>query len=144
MPRFFTLPEAERVLPEVERFLRRLIQLKQEYEMVDSELGGLVQRVTLIGGMIAPRAKMAELRARKDTIARGLKSTIEGIQEIGCQLKDVDIGLVDFPTIYRDKEVYLCWKLGEPGIGFWHHVEDGYRGRRPIDSEFRANHRGGS
>lgn len=144
MPRFFTLPEAERVLPEIERLLRRLIQLKQEYQTVDGELGGLVQRVTLAGGMIAPRAKISELRARKDAIARGLTSAAEGIQQIGCQLKDIDIGLVDFPTIYRDKEVYLCWKLGESGIGFWHQVEDGYRGRRPIDSEFRANHRGES
>ena len=142
MQRFFTLSEAERLLPEVERLLRRLIQFKREYETIDDELNELAQRITLTGGMIPPRERIAELRGRKDASARGLKATVESIQEIGCELKDLDTGLVDFPTLYRDEEVYLCWKLGESGIGFWHRVQDGYRGRRPIDNDFRANHRG--
>ncbi len=92
--------------------------------------------------MVPPRERIADLRARKDAAARKLKvDSSRRIKEIGCQLKDIDTGLIDFPTLYRDKEVYLCWKLGESGIGFWHHVEDGFRGRRPIDSEFLANHR---
>jgi hypothetical protein len=140
--RFFTLSEAERLLPDVERLLRRLIQLKQEYEACEAELGRFTQRITLTGGMIPPRKQIADLRGRKDASTRALKSTVESIQEIGCHLKDIDTGLVDFPSLYKDQEVYLCWKLGESGIGFWHRVEDGYRGRRPIDSEFRANHRG--
>ena len=142
MQRFFTVSEAERVLPEVERLLRRLIQFKREYETIDGELDGLAQQITLMGGMIAPRERMSELRGRKDASVRGLKATVESIQEIGCELKDIDTGLVDFPTLYRNEEVYLCWKLGESGIGFWHRVQDGYRGRRPIDNDFRANHRG--
>lgn len=129
-------------MPEVERLVRNLIQLKQDYETADAELSQMIQRVTLIGGMIPPRKRIAELRGRKDACARGLKSNLEKIQEIGCQLKDIEIGLIDFPTLYKEREVYLCWKLGESGIRFWHHVEDGYRGRRPIDHEFRANHHG--
>ena len=142
VPRFFTLQEAQKLLPEVERLLRGVIQFKREYEAADSELGGISQRIALTGGMLPPRERVAQLRARKDAAARGLKSSVEKIQEIGCQLKDVDMGLIDFPTLYKDTEVYLCWKLGESGIGFWHHVEDGYRGRRPIDSDFLANHHG--
>ena len=142
MQRFFTLSDAERLLPKVERLLRRLIQFKREYETIDGELDHLAQRITLMGGMIAPRERMSQLRGRKDASARGLKATVESIQEIGCELKDLDTGLVDFPTLYRDEEVYLCWKLGESGIGFWHRVQDGYRGRRPIDNDFRTNHRG--
>jgi hypothetical protein len=57
-------------------------------------------------------------------------------------VKDLDIGLVDFPTTFNGVEVYLCWKLGEPGIEFWHGVEEGFRGRKPIDREFLENHRG--
>jgi hypothetical protein len=136
--------EAEGFLPEVERLLRALIQLKSDYEQNDAELTQINQRIALIGGMVAPRERVAQLRARKDTAARGLKSTLEKIQDIGCQLKDIEMGLIDFPTLYRDREVYLCWKLGESGIGFWHHVEDGFRGRRPIDGDFLANHRGES
>jgi hypothetical protein len=142
VPRFFNLLEAEGLLPEVEKHLRQLIQLKREYESSDVELNRINQRVALIGGMIPPRQEIMQLRGRKDAAARSLKSTMERIQEIGCQLKDIDTGLIDFPTLYKGQEVYLCWKLGESGIGFWHHVEDGYRGRRPIDSEFLSNHHG--
>ena len=142
MPHFFTLRQAEQLLPQVESLLRSLIELKDEYESTEGELGRIAQRIALAGGMVPPRERIADLRARKDTAARTLKSEFECFQEIGCQLKDISTGLVDFPTLYREKEVYLCWKLGESGIGFWHEVEDGYAGRRPIDSEFRANHRG--
>lgn len=142
MPRFFNLLEAEKLIPEVERLLRSLIRSKQEYEEAERELALIKHRIALTGGMIAPRDLIASLRARKDAAARALKSTLEQIQEMGCQLKDIETGLIDFPTLYREKEVYLCWKLGESGIGYWHHVEDGFRGRRPIDSDFLANHRG--
>ncbi len=144
MPRFFNLIEAERLLPEIEGLLRSLIQLKEEYGRTDRELNRLLQRVSMAGGMIPPREKIAQLRARKDAAARGLQSSFEKIQETGCQLKDIDSGLVDFPTLYRGQEVYLCWKLGESNIAFWHRVDDGFRGRQPIDSEFLANHRGDS
>jgi hypothetical protein len=142
--RYFNLLEAEGLLPQVERLLRGLIRSKQEYEEVDADLSQIKQRIALLGGTVPPHDRTLQLRQRKDAAARALKSTLEQIQEIGCELKDVDTGLIDFPTLYRDREVYLCWKLGESGIGYWHHVEDGFRGRRPIDSDFLANHRGGS
>ena len=142
MPRFFTLLEAEGLLPEVERLLRGLIHVKADYEQHDAELSQINQRIALIGGMVAPRERIVQLRSRKDAAARALKGTLEKIQEIGCQLKDIEVGLIDFPTLYRDREVYLCWKLGESSIAYWHQVEDGFRGRRPIDSDFLANHRG--
>ncbi len=142
MARFFTLLEAERLLPEIERLLRTLIDLKRQYETAEGELSQVAQRIALAGGMLAPRERIAQLRSRKDDAARSIKSALEKFEETGCQLKDLDIGLVDFPTLYRGKEVYLCWKLGESGIAFWHPVEDGYRGRRAIDNDFLANHRG--
>jgi len=142
VPHFFTLLEAESLLPEVERLLRALIQHKNDYSQTDTRLTALLQRIAYAGGTVPPREEIAELRNHKDAFARALKSTVEQLQETGCQLKDIDTGLVDFPTLYRDREVFLCWKLGEQGIGFWHHVEDGFRGRRPIDSDFLANHRG--
>jgi hypothetical protein len=142
VPRFFNLLEAERLLPEIERQLRSLLALKQEYDESDSALTGIRQRIALAGGMVPPRDEVALLCKRKETAARGLQSAVESIQQTGCQIKDLKMGLVDFPTLYREKEVYLCWKLGEAGIGFWHHMEDGFRGRRPIDSEFLKNHCG--
>ena len=142
VPRFFTLLEAEKLLPRVEGLLETLIEVKRDYESAESELAHISQRIAIIGGMSVSREHVQEIRSRKDRCARNMQTTMESFQEIGCQLKDIDTGLIDFPTLYRDREVYLCWKLGESGIGFWHHVEDGFRGRRAIDSEFLANHRG--
>ena len=144
VPRFFTLLEAEGLLPEVERLVRSLKDQKQSYEQAETELTNVSHRIALLGGMIPPQERILRLRARKEASARGLKAAVENIQQLGCQLKDVEMGLVDFPTLYRDEEVYLCWKVGEAGIGFWHHIDDGYRGRQPIDSDFLAHHRGES
>jgi hypothetical protein len=143
MPRLFNLLEAESLLPEVGGLLRSLIELKDDYERSENELNGILREITLTGGMLPPRDRIGRLRKRKDAAARGLQSSLKKLETIGCLVKDIDVGLVDFPTLYRDKEVYLCWKLGESGITFWHAVEDGFRGRRPIDDEFLANHRGG-
>ncbi|HEY7209599.1 MAG TPA: DUF2203 domain-containing protein [Bryobacteraceae bacterium] len=144
MPRFFHLLEAERLLPEVEGILRSLIGLKEDLDRTGGELDVLMTRIAVAGGMLPPRERIGKLRERKEAIARGLRTCLQKLEETGCLLKDADTGLIDFPTLYRGREVYLCWKLGESGIQFWHQVEDGYRGRRPIDSEFLANHSGDS
>ncbi len=136
VPRFFTLPQAEGLLPEVERLLRDLIRYKDDYTEADAQLTAVLHRVAMAGGMIPPRDEIARLRSLRDSCGRSLKSTFERFQETGCQLKDIDTGLVDFPTLYRDQEVYLCWKLGESGIGFWHAMEDGFRGRKPSTASF--------
>ncbi len=144
MPRFFNLLEAERFLPEVEGLLRSLLQLKEDYQRTETELHRFLQRISITGGMIPPRDKISQLRNRKDAAARGLGTSLKKLEEIGCLLKDIETGLVDFPTLYRGKEVYLCWKLGEANIAYWHQIEAGFPGRQPIDGEFLAQHRGES
>ena len=67
---------------------------------------------------------------------------VDGVDELGAQVKDLDIGLIDFLTRYHGREVCLCWKLGEHGIRFWHSQEEGFKGRKPIDAEFLENHHG--
>jgi hypothetical protein len=73
---------------------------------------------------------------------RSLENSLQAIAELGVQVKDLDTGLVDFPTLYRGGEALLCWRLGEAGIGYWHGVEDGFQGRKRIDAEFLDRHRG--
>jgi hypothetical protein len=140
--RYFNLLEAEALLPKVQRLLQELRDYKLSYEASDGELSQIAQRVALAGGMVPPRDRVLELRTQKEAAARGVKHSLEEFEQVGCLLKDLETGLVDFPTLYRDREVYLCWKTGEPGITFWHLVEDGFRGRKPIDSDFLSNHRG--
>jgi hypothetical protein len=142
MSKRFTLEEAESLLPEIEDGVRQAISLKSEFEQAESALQSINQRVIMLGGVLVDRQAVYQHKQRRDHSAEGLKAAIQKIQESGCVLKDLDIGLVDFPTLFRGEEVYLCWKLGEPGIGFWHGTEEGFAGRKAIDQEFREQHRG--
>ncbi len=83
-----------------------------------------------MGGVRMDRAQSLEQKNRREAAAGALKQSIEKIQEFGCLVKDLDIGLIDFPTLFQGQEVYLCWKLGEDGIRFWHGVHEGFRGRK--------------
>ena len=142
MARRFTLEEAESLLPEIEDNLREAISLKSELELSEGELQSINQRIMMLGGMLIDRDKIQRYKQQRDRSSEGLKTAIEKIQEFGCVIKDLDIGLVDFTTLFRGEEVYLCWKLGESGINFWHGTNEGFAGRKPIDEEFRALHRG--
>ena len=142
MARHFTLDEAEALLPEVERSIRRAVDLKAEYSEAEQQIGAVARRIAMSGGALVNRQEMVELKARRDIDAARLKEAIEEIEQYGCLVKDLDTGLVDFPTLLRGETVLLCWKLGEPAIRFWHGAEEGFRGRKPIDREFLDNHKG--
>ena len=92
--------------------------------------------------MSVDRERAIESRAKRDAAAARLRDAVERVHEFGCLVKDLDIGLIDFPTLFRGEEVYLCWKLGEPGIAFWHGVDEGFPGRKAIDRDFLDHHEG--
>jgi hypothetical protein len=142
MPKRFTLAQAQSMIPEVDRLLREALAAKSEYDEVERSIQSFSERVMLMGGTAVNRDDVLDRRSRRDTTAARLRSAIEKVQEIGCVIKDLDIGLVDFPTLFRGVEVYLCWKLGETDIAFWHGMDEGFRGRKAIDQDFRDNHRG--
>ena len=142
MSKRFTLETAEGLLPEIEKRLRGAIAFKAAFDEAQGELHAIGQRVMMLGGVLVDREKVNQNKLRRDQYAEKLKTTIENIQELGCIIKDLDIGLVDFPTLFRGEEVYLCWKLGEPGIEFWHGTQEGFAGRKRIDDAFRESHRG--
>jgi hypothetical protein len=144
VPRYFTLAEAQSLVPQVEKQVRRAVSLKAALEEAQSEIEGESERVRLTGGALVDRNKLRDTIARRDAAAIQLRDTLTALQERGCLVKDLDLGLLDFPTRLRGEEVYLCWKLGEPAIAFWHGVDDGYRGRKPIDQDFLDHHRGES
>jgi hypothetical protein len=143
MPRYFSHEQATRLLPEVERLLRLAIHARMVYEEADQAITALQQRVQSMGGIVVDISKARLLQESREEGAKHLREAIESITELGVQVKDLDIGLVDFPTTYHGEQVLLCWRLGETRIGHWHGVEEGVRGRKPIDSEFLQNHGGG-
>jgi hypothetical protein len=142
MPRFFTRSDAELLLPRVKQSLEVAMALKMELQKAEQSLQGAVQRITLAGGSLMDPEKMSLMRRRRDWSARQLRTALEQIQETGCQVKDLDVGLLDFPTRYRGAEVLLCWRFGEDRIDFWHGLEEGFGGRKPIDQDFLAHHHG--
>jgi len=142
MPRYFTLQESERLLPEVERALREALLQKSEYEKADKELDAFTERIRMSGGAVVNRGQHLATRARRDASTGALREVFERIEQIGVLVKDLDIGLIDFLTLYQGREVCLCWKLGEERIRFWHGTDEGFAGRKPIDDDFLENHRG--
>ena len=122
--------------------MRDAMLFKTEYQEAETAWQGFQRRVMIQGGTLVDRAQVLEHKTRREASVNQLKSALEKIQEFGCLVKDLDLGLIDFPTLLHGEEVYLCWKLGESGIDFWHGVHEGFRGRKPIDREFLEHHEG--
>lgn len=142
MGRRFTVREAESLLPRLGELLREAIVLKTAYDEAEQAFNALTRKIVSLGGVTLDRARAVEIRLNRDRAAAQLKQTLERIQETGCAVKDLETGLLDFPTLYRGREVYLCWKLGEPAIRYWHGTDEGFAGRKPIDGDFLAGHQG--
>ena len=142
MAKRFTLVEAQSLIPEVESLLRQALDAKGGYQDAEQVIHRFSEHVMMMGGVMVDRERALESRARRDEAASRLRNRIEAVLETGCLVKDLEIGLVDFPTLLRGVEVYLCWKLGESGITFWHGVDEGFRGRKPIDQDFLDHHQG--
>ena len=142
MPKFFTLQQAEKILPDVSSAIREAISRKAQYEHIESEWQSFSQRMAILGGVHVDRARVLERKNARQESAAALKRALDRVQEFGCLVKDLDTGLIDFPTLFQGEEVYLCWKLGEEGIQFWHGLNEGFRGRKPIDAGFLEHHRG--
>ena len=142
MSKRFTLAEAENLIPSVDRVLRKAIDLKSSYAEAAEEMESFSRRIQMMGGLVVNREQAIEARERRDRTSTKLREAIEEVEEFGCVLKDLDVGLIDFPTLFRGREVYLCWKLGEASIGFWHGTDEGFAGRKAIDQDFRDHHRG--
>ena len=142
MPKRFTLAEAESLIPSVDRLLRKAIELKSTYSGAERRVESYQKRILLMGGIVVDRKQVLEVREQRDEAAAALRTVFEEVKDLGCLVKDLDIGLVDFPTLFQGREVYLCWKLGEPSIAFWHGVDEGFAGRKAIDEDFREHHHG--
>lgn len=131
--RTFTLDEAQTLLPILESLLKQAIHGKKLIEEVDTELQETAQRVFLNGGTLVDVVYLARRKAERERAIQRIKDSMAEIDAIGVQVKDLDVGLLDFPCKVEDEVVLLCWKLGEPKIGFYHGMTDGFAGRKPID-----------
>jgi hypothetical protein len=131
--KYFKREEAEELLPVIEFQLEEARSQKREAEHLNEELTQATARVMMLGGSVPPLGKLAKVKAERDQRVAHLQEAVTRIQETGCVVKDLEMGLVDFPSFRNGEEIYLCWKLGEERIEWWHGLEEGYAGRKRLD-----------
>lgn len=134
--RTFSLDEANMLLPVLESLLRTAIEANQRLQETQRELQEIRQHVFLSGGGLVSVSAMLALQKRGENASQRRQDALAEIDSMGVQIKDLEAGLLDFPCQVEDHIVLLCWKLGESNIGYWHTLEDGFKGRRPIDATF--------
>jgi hypothetical protein len=142
MARRFTLWEAERMLPQVREWMREAVVMKSQFDEAEQAVQSLASRITMMGGIVVDRERASEDRAKREVSGQALRTLLENFEQSGVLVKDLEKGLADFPTQFRGEEVYLCWKLDEEAIRFWHGTHEGFAGRKAIDQDFLDHHEG--
>lgn len=139
--RTFTLDEAQSLLPVLESLLRTAIASKKVVEEVEAEQHALNHRIFLNGGTFLDVVPLARRKAERIKAEQRVKDAIAEIDSIGVQVKDLDMGLLDFPCEVDGQTILLCWKLGEKSITHWHGTEEGFAGRKPVDERISRSRR---
>jgi len=118
--KLFSLREAERLRAQLEPVLIEAIELRRKLEELDEKLGKLAERIQRTGGMMVAYEDAAKLRIERNSTEESIREALEKIHSTGCIVKDLEVGLLDFPARIAGEDVYLCWKLGEDRIRFYH------------------------
>jgi hypothetical protein len=139
--RTFTLDEAQVLVPVLESLLRTAIAGKKLMEEVEAEMQALAHRIFLNGGTHVDVVPLARRKAERAKAEQRAKDALAEIDSIGVQVKDLEIGLLDFPCEVEGRTVLLCWKMGEQSIMHWHTPEEGFAGRKVIDERIARSKR---
>ena len=126
MTRYFTLQQAQDTLTKIRPLMDEIQSIRQEILARRPDVWPVVERAAGNGGSQAASKLVREFER--------LDALVHQVQDTGVLFKDINLGLLDFPALRNGREVYLCWKHGEEAIEFWHEIETGYAGRRPIAS----------
>jgi hypothetical protein len=129
--RLFTADQANAALPELRPLVERLVDHRADLLVATARLAELSAGVAGNGGRIDPaqRSAFAEAAAAAE---EGIRATAEALARAGVVVKDLDAGLIDFPAERDGRPVFLCWRLGEDEVRFWHGLEEGFAGRKPL------------
>lgn len=130
MPRYFTIEEARASLPAIREEIKQIQTHKRRLD----QLQLLAADAGATTGGNGYRSSPASTHAHIDVeeLAEQINAALKRIAETGCLVKDIDAGLLDWPWLREGREVYLCWRLDEADIQYWHEIADGFAGRRPL------------
>tara|TARA_Y100000310_G_scaffold139404_1_gene138691 strand:+ start:816 stop:1250 length:435 start_codon:yes stop_codon:yes gene_type:complete len=124
--KYFTIEEAERLLPVIERNLRRAIKLNKALDLLSSI------EIEVYDDDYENLRKVTKANKQFHKLSYEFYLDIEKLEDMGCIVKDYEMGIVDFYHRLQDKDIFLCWKVGEKSIRFWHDIDAGFMGRKPI------------
>jgi hypothetical protein len=127
----FTPDEANALLVQVRPLAERMVDRARELARAEAQRAQLLARIAGDGGDLPP-SELAEATQAAEAAESQLARSVEALQALGVQVKDVRIGLVDFPSLRDGEEVLLCWRVGEDDVAFWHGLDEGYAGRKPL------------
>lgn len=132
-PRLFTVDQANALIPFLEKALSELAAFRTDMRALRKDIEVLSLIAASAGATENPdTAELREKRRRYRTAAAELEKINSAIEEAGCLVKHPDEGLVDFFHLLNGRLVFLCWKVGEKAVGYWHPLSGGYAGRRPL------------
>jgi hypothetical protein len=129
--RYFTAEEANEALATLRPLAEKLVAHRRAHQEAQGARAELTGRIAGNGGAVDVR-QLGELEEEMNREAAALARCVARIQELGVLVKDLDRGLVDFPALRGDEEVLLCWQVGESEVAYWHGLEEGFAGRRPL------------
>ena len=127
----FTLEQAEALLPQVRDEVLAMQALKAEIDELRVDLSHVVQK-SAGNGHVSDEEAIGEKRRRAETRVAELNERLERLNAWGVELKGIDEGLIDFPSEREGRTVYLCWRLGEERIEWWHELDMGFAGRQAL------------
>ena len=130
--RYFAPDEVERLIPQLTECIRRVMTAQTAAREAQEWLDAEQQRITTSGGGVLDQAAWRQRRDRVESSTRELRQGIEEIQGLGGVIKDLGLGLVDFPHLRDGRVVNLCWRYGERRITHWHGLDEGYTARKPL------------
>jgi len=133
--RTFTLDQAQALVPVLGSLLKTAIDGKNAAERIEQEFKAVSSRVFLNGGTLLDVVQLAARKRERERLIQKIKDALAEIEATGVLVKDLEIGLLDFPCQVEDQTILLCWKLGEKTIAHWHGTDEGYRFRKPIDEK---------
>ncbi|CAN5271290.1 DUF2203 domain-containing protein [soil metagenome] len=127
-PHLFSHEEASALIPVLRPMLRAIQEQKHELDTIRLKLEPYTEAMRTNGH--ATEAAQLEIKLRD--LAHSIGAAVAEIQDLGIEVKDLGMGLVDFPTVRDNRIVYLCWMVDEPQIDFWHELDTGLSGREPL------------
>lgn len=133
MARYFTAEAANAIIPQIVPLIHRLQSIRDSMRANERASAAVLGRsIRGNGHHIDDEGSARALQKEREDLVHRFQETIDEATRLGAEIKDPDMGLVDFRSMREGKEVYLCWRLGEEGIAYWHDLNTGYAGRQPL------------